>query len=357
MRHMIGVLVLFLGLNAFAVREVQNGGGGVNTNGQLETFFSANFRLEDQPEDAQKIPGLARLIAEIDALPIKAYAKGRLLEVVFPTADRNYYRIKGGEFDPITRRRVAAEYARILGVPADKVVFFAASSPQSKTTVLMNEFYKLKEVEQAVILLHEGLWIYNATLEYTDVLSLEQDAQAYFQDHSNTKALLSMITKLSDVFSDRSLPLSATMALDYKAGIFPVASSNPNTVRLVDLVGPGYLDCMFLHDFSNHKSRIAEIDYVRNCNQIIQYYSVMQASKYPQATYFQALTLYLSRFGTIDVLDTYRDTTHLSGSLAKMNYESFRDSIYVDIQQPMGGTKLDLKIYNGENEQIGRLRF
>ncbi|QLY26604.1 hypothetical protein [Bdellovibrio sp. KM01] len=357
MKHIVSILVLLLGVNAFAVREVQNGGGGVNSNGQIETFFSANFRLEDNPEEPQKIPGLARLIAEIDGLPIKAYAKGVLLETIFPTADRNYYRVKGGELNPLDRQRIAAEYARILSVPVNKVVFFAASSPLKKTTVLMNEFYKLKEVEQAVILLHEGLWIFNANLAYEDVVSIEIDAQAYFQDHSNTKALLSFITKLSDVLSDRSLPLGASMALDYQAGVFQTGSAIPSTVRLVDLVGPGYLDCMFLHDFSNHKSRMAEIDYVRNCNQVIQYFSVMQASRYPKSKYYPALSLYLSRFGTIDILDSINDAVHLNGSVAKVNYETFRDSIYIDIRQPIGGTKLDLKIYNIQGEQVGRLRF
>ncbi len=358
MKHIVGVLVLLFGMNAFAVREVQNGGGGVNSSGNMETFFSANFKLQDDPESPENIPGLARLINEIDSMPIKASVKGLLMASVFPTMDRNYYRVKGGELSQATRDSIYREYARMMQIPVSKVVLFAATGPESKITVLMKEYYSLKESEQAAILLHEGLWIVSSNLTYEQVVSLEVDAQAYFQDHNNVQALYRFATNLGNVLADRTLPLVTSLAIDFQRKIAPMDQGGSlQTVKLVDLLGERYVDCMILHDFSNYKTRVGDIDYVRACNQVISQNAVLRASKNPKSLYYPALLVYMGRAGHVDLLSRESDVVHLMYNGIDSNYVEWRNNLYVNFQEPVAGNRMDLLIYDQDQRIVGRVRF
>jgi hypothetical protein len=352
------VLVLVQSLSAFAVREVQNGGGGINTNGELQTFFSANFKFEDEPESPEKIPGLVRLVNEIDKMPIKASVKGLLLSSVYPTFDRRYYRVKGGDVDRYTREGIYREYARLMQVPVSQLVIFAASGPLSKQTVLMKEFYSLKESEQAAIIFHEGLWIMNAGMTYAQVVNLEIDAQAYFEDHNNVKALYRLVTNLGETLSDRTLPLVTALAIDFQSKNFPSPQgSSLRSVKLVDLVGASYLDCMILHDFTNYKTRAGDIDYVRACNQVISRNTVVKATQNPNSYFYQSLLVYMGRAGHVDLLSYDNDMVHLKYVGDEESYEEFRDSIYVNFQEPVAGDRMDLTVYDQRRRSVGRIRF
>lgn len=358
MKWFVFVLVLVQSLSAFAVREVQNGGGGVNSNGALQTFFSAKIKFGEQDEAPEQIPGLSRLIKELDEMPIKASVKGLLLSSIYPTFDRRYYREKSGDISSSTRKEIYREYARLMEIPESKLVIFAASGPMSKETVLMKEFYALNEAEQAAILFHEGLWVAKAGLTYAQVVNLEIDAQAYFEDHNNTAALYRFVTNLGEAVYDRTIPLVTSLAIDFQYRNFPAANGTLRSVKLVDLVGAAYLDCMILHDFSNYKTRPADIDYVRSCNRVIGQNAVMKASANPKSYYYKSLLVYLGRSGHVDLLSPSNDMLHLEYVGPEEDYQKFRDNLYVNFEEPLAGERMDLRVYNGTyRTQAGRIRF
>ncbi|WP_413578035.1 hypothetical protein ACLVWU_05840 [Bdellovibrio sp. HCB290] len=358
MKYVIVFSVFFLAINAYAVREVQNGGGGVRMGQTMETFFTANLRFDEDPEVPEKIPGLMRLIDEIESMPIKSSVKGILMAAVYPTMDRKYYRVKKGDISEKTRTGIRDQYAHMLKIPKNNVVVFAVSGPTSKITVLMEEFYTLKESEQAAILLHEGLWMISPGMTYEQVMNLEIDGQAYFQEHSNYAALYRFVTNLGDILSDRTLSLVTSLAIDLKSQILPRENGSTwNTTKLVDLVGERYLDCMILHEFSNYKSNVAKIDYVRSCNNAINYYAVMKATKIPRSYYYQALLVYMGRAGHVSLLNAFDESTYMEYGGKSAGYTEYRNSLYVNFEEPVAGNHMYLTIYDISHQAVGRIRF
>ncbi|MEK2687684.1 hypothetical protein [Bdellovibrio sp. GT3] len=358
MKQILFVLVLVQALSAHAVREVQNGGGGVRSGETMETFFSANLRFDEEPESPQNIPGLMRLLEEIDTMPIKSSVKGVLMSAIYPTMDRKYYRVKDGDISEATRQGIHEQYARMLKMSSDKVVMFAASGASSRITVLMEEFYSLKEAEQAAILLHEALWMVSTSLTYDQVVNLEIDGQAYFQNHENYAALYRFVTNMGQILSDRTLSLITSLAIDLKRDVLPKENgSTLNTAMLVDLVGERYLECMLLHDFSVYKSKVAEIDYVRSCNSAISQSIVMKAAKNPKSYYYQALLVYMGRAGHITLFANTQYESYLSYSGKRPDFAKYRDGLYVNFEEPVAGDRMYLTVFDSMNRPVGRIRF
>jgi hypothetical protein len=358
MKHIIGILVLFAGFNAFAVREVQNGGGGVSSAVGMETFLSANFRLNGKAEEVQKIPGLIELIRELEAMPLKDDMKGRIFAALFPTNERQYFRIKKEEISKDTRESLIDQFAKIMRVPRSKVVLFAASAPAIKTTVLLEEFYKLKINEQKAMLLHEALWIMDSNLEYEQVISIEQEAQAYFQDHSNLKAFYNFVDQLAAATGDRTLLLNATLQMDFMTGALTTSSANLRTVRVVDLVGEKYLDCMLLHDFSIHKTAFGAIDYVKSCTKVMNYSVTLKALNSPNSLFYQGLLTFLGRYEVVDLLmPSGGRQSRMAFNGDAGTYANFRDGLHVIVNDQNAGSFMDMAIVDSNGSHLGFLHF
>ncbi|WP_413294627.1 hypothetical protein ACLSU7_05885 [Bdellovibrio sp. HCB185ZH] len=358
MKHIVGILVLLAGLNAFAVREVQNGGGGVSSVAGMETFLSANFRLNGKAEEIQKIPGLVELMKELEAMPLKDDVKGRIFAALFPTNERQYFRIKKEEISKDTRESLVDQFAKIMRVPRSKVVLFAASAPASKTTVLLEEFYQLKINEQKAMLLHEALWIMDSNLEYEQVISIEQEAQAYFQDHSNLKAFYNFVDQLADATRDRTLLLNATLQMDFMTGTLKSSSTNLRSVRLVDLVGEKYLDCMLLHDFNAHKTVFGATDYVKSCTKVMVYSVTLKAMSNPNSLFYQGLLTFLGRYELVDLLIPTRGPQNRMSFLGTpAAYANFRNGLHLIVTDQIAGNFMDMTVIDGNGNPLGYLHF
>jgi hypothetical protein len=357
MKHVICILVILLGINAFAVREVQNGGAGVTSEQRMETFLTANFRLNGNPEELQKIPGLIELMKELEGMPLKDSMKGRIFTALFPTADRQYFRIKKEDMSRATRDQLIDQFANIMQVPRSKVVLFAASAPSTQTTVLLEEFYKLKINEQKAMLLHEALWIMNPNLQYQQVIAIEQEAQAYFQDHKNLKAFYNFVNLLGEAVADKSLILSSMLQMDFMSGAFKSSAEGGSYIRLVDLLGEKYLDCMLLHDFTAHKSKFGAIDYVKSCTQALAYTMSMKVMANPNSLFYQAVLVYVGRYGLVDLLGPSGKDGRMAYFGAPVSYVNYRNSLWVRVEDQIGGVFMDLNVFESSGVAVGVIRF
>lgn len=89
------------------------------------------------------------------------------------------------------------------------------------------DFYKLTKIEQASILFHESLWILRNELNYGQVISMEQYAQAYFESNNSPENFYRFYSQLSFLLDDATVGFLATLRFDQKQKIFFLFFNTP----------------------------------------------------------------------------------------------------------------------------------
>jgi hypothetical protein len=237
MRILISIFVLLFSVNIFAAKEVQNGGGGTTQDGSFQTFGSARISVDKDPLDFYTVPGLSLLVDRILRMPLPDNVKGELLAAITPSFARTYHQISSDKFDPATRVELVQIYAKLLNVKPAEVVIFAVTEPSTKKTMLLPEFFRLSEVEQAAILFHEALWIVNQRATYEQIIDIEQVAQAYFQAPNDRSYLLRMLYSLGVFVNQPMLPLVPAIILQYRPDSILKEDWTPVIIPMDDLFG------------------------------------------------------------------------------------------------------------------------
>ncbi|MBS1972397.1 MAG: hypothetical protein JSU04_18980 [Bdellovibrionales bacterium] len=230
-----------LGLQSYAAREVQNGGGGISINGSYLTYYSATGKTLRQPVEAsQNIPGLDLLLREIVSLPLSTAAKSDILNVIDNSPYHQYYRLQG-DLDLEIRKEIVSEYSRLYKIPQEQVVIFAVTNDQEKATVLLPEFYTLRTAEQSAILMHESLWLSATFTTYNDVVDGEQITQAYLENKSSPDKFYAFLGVLNKIRTDRFLTLKASLAFDLQNQRFPAPVMASKKMLAKDFFGENFM--------------------------------------------------------------------------------------------------------------------
>ncbi len=237
MKSLICIFVLLFSINIFAAKEVQNGGGGTSQDGTYQTFGSARISVDKEPLKFLAVPGLSLLVDRILRMPIPDNVKGDLLASITPSFARTYHQITSQKFDPETRANLIEIYAKLLNVPPAKVVIFAVTEPRAKKTMLLPEFFRLSEVEQAAVLFHEALWIVNPKATYEQIVNIEQVAQDYFQGPNSKSYSLRMLYDLGVFIGQPMLPLAPAIILQYRPDTILKEDWAPVIIPMDDFFG------------------------------------------------------------------------------------------------------------------------
>lgn len=251
MKFIVLILSLMLGTQSFAGTELQDGGGGVQKQGRYMTFFSAKIPIAPVPEQASAIPGMNFLIQQLSTLPVLGEAKTALLKATFPSSARPYYKVPAESLNSDNRKAILAEYAKVLNCSTEDLVLFAATDPVTKTTVLFPEFYQLKEAEQAAILFHEVLWTLDKRFTYLDVMTLEANAQAYFEKPFDQNTFYNFFNGLSAFIPQGKRNLFvAVIAFDKANPANVLFSTNLGRPTLQDVFGDDWFQCVLWNNLN-----------------------------------------------------------------------------------------------------------
>lgn len=203
-KYYIFVLVFLTSISTFAYiykgQDGGNGGGGIVVDGHVMTFKSAGVKLEG--DNLKEVPGLQILIDSIMDLNIDFKLKQKLLNS-FSGENRKYYKSKPISLE--TYDRIISVYAELLNVDPKKLTLFAVTDSKTRSTFLLADFFKLKPVEQAAVLFHEAVWIFDSKTNYYDTVKVEMAYQAYVENPMNEKARYEFLEVLSEILNDKKV--------------------------------------------------------------------------------------------------------------------------------------------------------
>lgn len=237
MKRLSSVLIFIFSLNVFAAKEVQNGGGGTKQGANFQTFGTARITVNKEPLAYASVPGLSLLNEKLLAMPVPENVKADLVAAVIPSFSRSYHQISEDKFDPEARKALMKIYSEILKVPVEQVVIFAVTESSTKRTMLLPEFFRLSEVEQAAVLLHEALWIVNPNATYEQIISIEQSAQTYFTPGARKEDLILMLYTLGRFLNEPILPVVPAIMMEARASSLSDANWTPVRIPLEQFLG------------------------------------------------------------------------------------------------------------------------
>ncbi len=228
-----------------------NGGGGIQRNGQVMTFYTAKVYTESLAySNEQIINELLEDISLIKSMPQSL--TGKLLAAMKPSNRRTYVNLTN--LDPSTKSRLMAEYQRITGFKAKKLTLFALTDSTTKTTFILPEFYQLSRNEQKAILFHEGIWILKPDSSYNQIISVEMTFQRYLENPNNMKNIYQLIENLGS----RGDLLKFSLASDLESKELDFALINDETqISVLEIFGEKFITCKF-------KCTNYAVDHLRN---------------------------------------------------------------------------------------------
>ncbi|QDK46306.1 hypothetical protein DOM22_14600 [Bdellovibrio sp. ZAP7] len=345
MKILIGVCVLLFSVNIFAAKEVQNGGGGTSQDGSYQTFGSARISVDKDPLGFYAVPGLSLLTDRILRMPLPENVKGELLAAITPSLARNYHQISSDKFDPDARRNLVAIYAKLLNVSSDNVVIFAVTEPKTKKTMLLPEFFRLNEIEQAAILFHEALWLVNPSATYEQIIDIEQAAQAHFQEPASKTHLLRVLYALGVFVHQPMLPLVPAIILQYRPDSILDEDWSPVIIPMDDFFG-GFEELDRFLCKKNPKMNCSEpFPYKIDLRDVIR----VRAAQNPENLFYLAFSDYLQDVHQINVniMDNVRGSTPYHEYYHRMFLE-------VDVQAPK---TLSFTLIDHQGRRVGDLYF
>ncbi|MFM6930465.1 MAG: hypothetical protein ACKOX6_18525 [Bdellovibrio sp.] len=297
--------LVFFSTSGFAGGEVRNGGGGWTSDGQYMTFYSAKIPAQRSPLEVSGVPGLNYLIQKILTLQTSENVKNQLLTAIFPTEDRSYHSTNASQFDEKLKQELRQKYAQLMNIPVENVVLFATTDPESRETILLPEFYQLKETEQAAILFHEALWVLNPLLKYADVVAAESAAQAFFEQPLVGQNVYAFYSQLSRLLKDATLPLAVALHLDTTSGVFPSFTEfEKNYINLNVIFDDSFLTCLI------ETATVEGLDFpkttpLKDCAQILLSSTIQLSMRYPSSFFLKALVSYTKAGGYVALTTPY----------------------------------------------------
>lgn len=199
------IITFVLCSKLWAGTEINNGGSGIQINGKVATFYSVELQI--QPE--KFIPNTFEIDQFIYNLPIPAAAKYELNLNIKPSSMRSYYAITSKAVDELTLMKIKNEYSKITKLPVQNIVVFALTDPVTQITLLLPDFFKLNNIEQMAILLHESLWINLMVKNYADMLKIERSAQILAHFPEDCMAIFNFVSDLEIIFGSNYWSLNA----------------------------------------------------------------------------------------------------------------------------------------------------
>lgn len=342
--------LIFLSLSSLAGGEVRNGGGGWTSDGQYMTFYSAKIPAQRRPLEISEIPGLNYLIQKVLSLQISEGAKNQILTAIFPTEDRSYHTTNASQFDEKLKQELRQKYAQLMNIPVEKVVIFATTDPEHQETILLPEFYHLRESEQAAILFHEALWILNPLLEYADVVAVESAAQAFFEQPLVGQNVYAFYSQLSRLLKNGIVPLTAALQFDQTSGVFNSSTDFDRTyISLNTLFDDASLQCLI------ETATVVGLEFPRtadlkNCAQIILSNAIGSSMRYPSSLFYKSLVLYLKDGGYISLNSINITSAWRLAQGSNLNISPKESTI-------LNQNVLTFIIVNDKNDTIGQLNF
>lgn len=347
MKSLITILsLLCISISSLAGIEVRNGGGGWTSDGQYMTFYSAKIPAQRKPLDPSQVPGLNYLVAKVFSLKITEAVRAEILKSIFPVSNRSYYTTNSSQFDENSKKDLRKKYAGIMGINEENIAVFATTNPMHNETILLPDFYKLTESEQAAILFHESLWILNPLLNYVNIITAEQAAQAYFENANVGENVHAFYYQLSLLMEDRTIPLIAALQFDRNQGFFP-SNINKNSSPLESVFGREFLKC--LADSENLSYQIPLIpSFQTACSQMLFTSTIKYSMKYPSSIFYKSLLDYLKSGGNISYSPE-----------APFRISDFSSQkVFLNLTPKEGEVSgLSFTVVNSYDEVLGRLTF
>lgn len=364
---MISKLILIfvmsmVGFNAFAFREVRNGGGGVKIDGRYLTFQSAKIPVTARAEKAMDIPGLQYLINKISTFPCDETMQGNLILNIWATSTRKYYRVPNSAVDPIERAKIIAEYSDLMNIPKENVALFAITSPSARATLLLPEFYELTEKEQAAILLHESMWIWKPNSTYRAVVSVEQTAQAYFETNS-PENFYNFAYAIGWLANSPRFPVAAAIGYDLTQNKLGPTALVKRRVPLKYLLGAQFLKGLLTRvDKPLQKSRIVEFA-VSAIGE-----AARNSVQFPDVTFYPALLDFLQLGGFISLsgfIPLEESTLMAEEGLLLKNQiflshgaiSDYMNELFIDLSMPSNIEPLRYRLVTPEGKILGSVLF
>ena len=357
------VLILsFVSFNALAFREVRNGGAGIKVDGRFLTFQSAKIPVTARPEKPMDIPGLQYLINRISTLPIDNTMKGKLILNIWATSTRKYFRVSNSQVSLEERNKIINEYSNLMNIPADDIAIFAITSTEANATLLLPEFYQLKETEQAAILLHEAMWIWKPNATYNSVVAVEQAAQAFFEDRSHEN-YYNFVYQLGRMANSPRFAIAAALGYDVSENRMGPLATLKNRVPLRSLIGASFI-----------KGLLTKVDQPLEKSKLVEYAAAAIGAAtdnsllFPQNTFYSALLDFLQMGGFIS-LSAYiplEESTIMAneGMLLRnqvfLSHDEISDYIkelYIDLSIPATMDPLRYRLINYEGKVLGSVIF
>jgi len=189
----------------WAGTDIQNGGGGLNINGNVATFYSAKIKID--PEPMEIFEDIHNLNQELFNLGVSSSIKFLLLNNTTPSFERQYFKATDSNSQQ-TIESIKEEYMRTTGLSSKDIVLFAITNVEERTTLLLPDFFKLNATEKMAILFHESMWLSSKVESLREMLRLEYVFQQYLENKS-PKNIFDLYRKLEEIFNNTDLLLKA----------------------------------------------------------------------------------------------------------------------------------------------------
>lgn len=196
-------------------------------------------------EITYQIPGLSFLIDKINHAPLNPQVKGNLLSLIYPIGTtRTYYKINDGDMDQNLRQEILKEYQRLTGEDVSKIVLFAMTNGRGET-FLLPEFFKLTELQKAVMLFHESMWNLQVDISYPDMVNLEMATEAYFNAPTDPQIFFNFFDLLGRMLSLKKPTPEVLLqsAFYYTFLLHPPEHPQVETVLLSKVFDFDFLNC------------------------------------------------------------------------------------------------------------------
>lgn len=227
------IFITFNSLHASDGNESGNGGGGVADGSRYMTFYSAGVFVDSAELSIDEVPNLREISDLFMTLPsLNATYSSTYFKALIPSQQRKYYKVTENKFTPEVRAKLLSEYSRITGLDVSKLVLFAITDINSKTTYLLPEFYSLKKSsEQMAILYHESFWLVRKPASYEEVVRSEILFQKYIENQNSPIALMDWL----ETILPSGAYVNAGYGIDNQTGALAVLAKEK--ITLGDLLG------------------------------------------------------------------------------------------------------------------------
>ena len=233
--------LMFLSPAAHAGNESGHGGAGVVQGGLYMTFHDAGFYADEPAEAISQVPGLERLVNVIQGWSfLSELSKTSLVNVIVPSPRHQYFPVQANRFDPVTRARLLAEFARVTKIPAEHLELYAVTDTDTGRTYLLPKFFSLKEEDQATILFHETYWILHPDATYNEVVRAETEFQALMELPGDDSRTL----RIMRVLASHGEQLAFAVNSDLRSGALQGLLQDGDKIDIHTLFGDEFLHCV-----------------------------------------------------------------------------------------------------------------